>query len=130
MIYGGAHLTICAADGKGADVGLRSLSSLEPFFSQHIGTYHFRYAYSIGLIVSHLAETFMKQLHWNTPVWTFQERMPPKQCLISVNRRLHFKCRTTIVCEDIISEHPNAGWSMGFVPAPTQTWGNLAMRPI
>ncbi|MCJ1400345.1 hypothetical protein MMC11_003550 [Xylographa trunciseda] len=130
IVYGGAHLTICAADGKGADAGLRSLSSSERIFSQHIETYQFGYAEEIALMVSHLAETFIKQSHWNTRAWTFQERMLSKRCLISVHGRIYYQCRTTTMCEDIVSEHPNAGWSMELVQAPTQMLGNLATRPI
>ncbi|MCJ1236230.1 hypothetical protein MMC14_004208 [Varicellaria rhodocarpa] len=130
IVYGGAHLTICAADGENAEAGLKGINGSERIFTQHIEEYDPGYAPSIDLMVSHLAETYIKQSVWNTRAWTFQERMLSKRCLIFVDGRIYFQCHTTTMCEDTVSDHPNAGWSMELVQAPNQKLSDLHYRPI
>ncbi len=52
LVYGNAHLTICAADGEGAMSGLRGLDPSERYISQHIE----ECARGVRLMVSHPAE--------------------------------------------------------------------------
>ena len=130
IVYGGAHLTICAADGDGADAGLKGLDSSARIFTQHIEEYDPGFAPPVDLMVSHLAETYINQSEWNKRGWTFQERMLSKRCLVFVDGRMYFQCRTMTMCEDIYSEDPDAGWSMELGQAPTRMLSELVDRPI
>ena len=130
IVYGAAHLTICAADGEDAGAGLQGISPSKRIFTQHIEAYDLGSAPSIDLMVSYPAEAFIRQSKWNTRAWTFQERMLSKRCLIFVGGRIYFQCQTTTMCEDIVSEDPNAGWSLELVQAPTQKLAELSIRPI
>lgn len=140
VVYGAAHLTICAADEASAattangshglnaaenmsvadgesqieadgpvsfKVGEASLKAFDPSertFDQHVHEYDPGYAPSIQLMVSYLAETFVKRSRWDTRAWTFQERMLSRRCLIFVDGRMYFQCYTTTMCENIVSE--------------------------
>ena len=126
LVYGNAHLTVCAADGDNADVGLVGLSPSERYFTQHIE----EYAPGVRLMVSHLAETYIQRSTWNTRAWTFQERLLSKRCLIFTEGRVYFQCRSTAMCEDIIAEQKEAGWSIELVNAPLQLLSDLENRAL
>jgi hypothetical protein len=130
LVYGNAHLTICAADGEGASTGLQGITPslwMTPEkrdTPQHIA----ECAPNVRLMVSHLAETYIERSKWNTRGWTFQERLLSKRCLIFIEKRVYFQCRSTAMSEDIIAEQKDAGWSIGLVQAPLQMLNDLKTR--
>lgn len=57
LIYNNATLTICAADGKNAESGLRALNAHGSMEKQHVE----ECTPGVNLMVSHLAETSIKR---------------------------------------------------------------------
>ncbi|KAI9853965.1 MAG: hypothetical protein M1813_001609 [Trichoglossum hirsutum] len=123
LVYGNAHLTICATDGEGAMTGLKGLTT-ERYVLQHTE----ECAQGVRLMVSHLAETYIQRSKWNTRGWTFQERLLSKRCLIFAEGRVYFQCRSTAMSEDITAEQKDAGWSIELVHAPLQMLHELESR--
>src|ERR1700761_7849973 len=136
LVYGNAYLTICAADGKSAKDSLKAVSPTPRSITQYIEECGNE---GVTLMVSHLAETFIKRSKWNTRGWTFQERLLSKRCLIFAEGRMFFQCRSTAMSEDIVTEqklsrdeHNNlistASWSIELVQAPLQLLHQLETR--
>jgi len=126
VIYGNAHLTICAADGSDAWFGLKALDSSGHSTAQHIQ----ECAPGVRLMVSQLAETGINSSVWNTRAWTFQERLLSKRCLIFTEGRVFFQCRSATMSEDLVSESHGAGWSLDLAKALPQILHELKRRPI
>ncbi|KAF8856288.1 HET-domain-containing protein [Acephala macrosclerotiorum] len=126
VIYGNAHLTICAADGADAWFGLRALDTSGHSTTQHIA----ECAPGVRLMVSQLAETGINASVWNTRAWTFQERLLSKRCLIFTDGRVFFQCRSATMSEDLVSESHGAGWSLDLAKALPQILHELKRRPI
>jgi hypothetical protein len=126
IIYGNAHLTICAADGNDAWFGLKALDTSEHAKNQHIE----ECAPGVRLMVSQLAETGINSSVWNTRAWTFQERLLSKRCLIFTEGRVFFQCRSATMSEDLVSESHGVGWSLDLAKALPQILHELKRRPI
>lgn len=126
IIYGNAHLTICAADGSDAWLGLKALDSSGHSTTQHIE----ECAPGVRLMVSQLAETGINSSVWNTRAWTFQERLLSKRCLIFTEGRVFFQCHSATMSEDLVSESHGAGWSLDLAKALPQILHELRRRPI
>lgn len=135
QVYGNAYLTICAADGDGADAGLQILNTdrgsteaimKEQFRSQNIT----QYARDIRLMSTQPAENYIRNSVWNTRGWTFQERLLSPRNLIFAGGRMYFQCRCTAKSADIISEDESAGWSVEFQDSPLLMLQNLKTRPL
>lgn len=125
LVYGNAHLTICAADGDGPTVGLKGLQP------QRIVRQHDELcAPGVRLMVSRLAETYISSSKWNTRAWTFQERLLSKRCLIFTNDRIYFQCRSAAMSEDIIAEHKTLSWSLELVHSPLKLLDELDSRAL
>jgi Heterokaryon incompatibility protein (HET) len=124
LVYGHAHLTICAADGEGATTGLKGVTPAERQITQHVE----ECGPNVRLMVSHLAETYIKRSTWNTRAWTFQERLLSKRCLIFADGRVFFQCRSAAMSEDVNAEQKDAGWSIELVQAPLQMLHELDTR--
>lgn len=125
LVYGNAHLTICAADGKDSSEGLVGIDPAKRRFDQYIE----EYSPDVQLMVSHIAETYIRRSKWNTRAWTFQERLLSKRCLIFTEGRVYFQCRSTAMSEDIVAGK-QAGWSVELKDAPLQMLRQLQFRPI
>lgn len=144
VIYGNAELTICAADGNGADHGLEALfqpsggaahRSYRPASDQQIIIqYPGKDEVILELLLSWPSETYVACSRWNQRAWTFQERMISPRCLICVNQRVYFQCRTTTMSEDIFSDKKTAkgtaGWSVELHGAPAHTLKRLEADPV
>ncbi|KAK5714984.1 hypothetical protein LTR15_010400 [Elasticomyces elasticus] len=145
VIYGYAELTICAADGDGANVGLEALyssnkeheSSYRPAVDQQVIVkypVHDSRQCPLELMLSWPSETYVACSRWNGRAWTFQERMLSPRCLICVNKRVYFQCKTTTLAEDIYSdvntEIGSAGWSVELKGAPALMFKRLAVDPV
>jgi hypothetical protein len=126
LIYGNASLTICAADGSDAWLGLKALDSTKHSTSQYIE----ECVPGVRLMVSQLAETGINSSVWNTRAWTFQERLLSRRCLIFTEGRVFFQCRSSTMSEDLVSESRGAGWSLDLAKALPQILGELKRRPI
>lgn len=124
LIYGSALLTICAADGNDADVGLKALNPAARIETQHMEDV----APGVRLMVTRLAETRIKHSKWNSRAWVFQERMLSKRCLIFTEGRVFFQCRSTTMSEEIVNEPEGSGWSLDLVHSPSQLLRDLATR--
>ncbi|KAK4956724.1 hypothetical protein LTR10_006252 [Elasticomyces elasticus] len=144
-IYGYAELTICAADGDGANVGLEALyssdrehqKSYRPGAEQQVIVQYPTHGVDHGfleLMLSWPSETYVACSRWNSRAWTFQERMLSPRCLICVNQRVYFQCKTTTMSEDIYSddrtEKGAAGWSVELRGAPARTLKRLETEPV
>ncbi|KAF2270472.1 HET-domain-containing protein [Lojkania enalia] len=123
LVYGNAHLTICAADGDSHQSGLRGLLP-ERIVRQHDELC----APGVRLMVSRLAETYIESSKWNTRAWTFQERLLSKRCLIFTNDRIYFQCRSAAMSEDIIAEQRTHSWSLELVHSPLKLLDELDSR--
>jgi len=146
VVYGNADLTICAADGNGADVGLEALYAPSgganqryhrPATEQQVTVKYPTYGTEEGtleLMLSWPSESYVACSRWNRRAWTFQERMISPRCLICVNKRVYFQCRTTTMSEDIYSDvktaKGTAGWSAELDGAPARTLKRLRTDPI
>ncbi|KAI9685988.1 MAG: hypothetical protein M1822_003971 [Bathelium mastoideum] len=124
IIYGNAELTICAADGEDASVGLRAMKMEDHNGEQLMA----ECAPGIRLVVSRPPEMYIKTSKWNTRAWTFQERLMSNRCLIFTAGRVYFQCRSTGMSEDIYADREGAGWSLDFVDAPMQMYKQLSQR--
>jgi hypothetical protein len=120
LVYGNAYLTICAAEGEGAQAGL---IALDP--NRKVSQYIEECADGLRLTVSHLAETYIGQSRWNTRGWTFQERLLSRRCIVFAGSRVFFQCRATTFSEDVNSEHESVGWSIELVRVPLQLIVNI-----
>lgn len=125
LVYGNAHLTICAADGNGPTAGLKGLHP-----ERVVGQHDELCAPGVRLMVSHLAETYIERSTWNTRAWTFQERLLSKRCLIFADGRIYFQCRSTAMSEDIVAECPQHAWSLELVHSPLQLLDELDTRAL
>jgi hypothetical protein len=125
LVYGNAYLTICAADGDNANVGLLAMDSSQRHLAQHVE----EYSQGVLLMVSHLAESYIKKSTWNTRAWTFQERLLSRRCVIFTGGRVFFQCRSAAMREDIIAEE-EVGWSIEHAHAPLQMLDNLESRAL
>lgn len=126
LIYGNAAVTICAADGRDANEGLRALDVHKRHREQHIRTV----APGVQLMVSRLAETSIKGSTWNTRAWTFQERLLSKRCLVFAEGRVFFQCYSATMLEDVIAEPKGLGWSLNLVNVPSQLMRDIRSRPF
>jgi len=125
LVYGNAYLIICAADGENPNVGLLAMNSSQRRLAQHVE----EYSPGVLLMVSHLAESYIKKSAWNTRAWTFQERLLSKRCDIFTGGRVFFQCRSAAMREDIIAEE-EFGWSIEHAHAPLQMLDNLESRAL
>ena len=125
LVYGNAYLTICAADGDNPNVGLLAMDPSQRHLAQHVE----EYSPGVLLMVSHLAESYIKKSAWNTRAWTFQERLLSKRCVIFTGGRVFFQCRSGAMREDIIAEE-KVGWSIEHAHAPLQMLDNLDTRAL
>lgn len=125
LIYGNATVTICAADGDDANTGLLAMdpeSSTDQLKAEC--------APGVHLMVSRPPEISVQQSKWNKRAWTFQERLLSKRCLIFVQGRVYFQCRSTGMSEDIYADGQGSGWSLDFVQAPLQMLRELRSRAL
>jgi hypothetical protein len=87
-IYRGAVLTIVAAAGDNADVGLPGFSAPSFNFKQ--------LSVSIrGLKLANMSPDFKKSVDlsiWNTRAWTYQERLLSRRMLIFTEDYIYFQC--------------------------------------
>lgn len=126
LVYGNSYLNICAADGIDAHAGLKGFNQDLGPPSQIIEPY----SKDVRLMCTRPAESYIQQSTWNTRGWTFQERLLSPRNLIFVGGRIFFQCRTTARCSDIITEHPDAGWSLEFLESPSMFLKQLPDRPL
>lgn len=126
QIYSNAILTICAADGGDSKTGLEAYRPTMGAKAQYTAAC----APNLRLMVSHLAETGIKNSIWNSRAWTFQERLLSRRCLIFTEGRVFFQCRATTMSEDIVAEPEGAGWSLDLVQAPPEMLRELDVRPF
>ena len=125
QVYGNAHFTICAADGDNANAGLKAMNSADRVFSQHIEDY----ALGVRLMVSYPVEAYIHQSSWNKRAWTFQERLLSRRCLLFVDSRVFFQCRSATMREDITPEEER-GWTIDHAQAPLQMLDDLDTKAI
>jgi hypothetical protein len=129
QIYGNAYFTICAADDPDATAGLVALHPKNPE-KRHASQFIEEYAPGVRLMVSQLTESYIWKSKWNTRAWTFQERLLSSRCVIFSRGQVFFQCRRAAMSEDIWSESPNAGWSIGLAKSPQQLLSILPVRPV
>ena len=128
-VYGNAHLTVCAADGDGADAGLVALHEIHKSRS-HWTQHSQRIGPGMELIVSYPSETYVARSKWNKRAWTFQERVLSKRCLIFAEGRVYFQCRSTTMTEDIHSGQAQTGWSVELLHGPLQELNKIETEPV
>ncbi|KAF2028211.1 HET-domain-containing protein [Setomelanomma holmii] len=114
LIYGNAVLTICAADGPTASMGLLALDESTRVGSedQHVEDC----TPDVRLIVSRSPEMY--------------ERLLSRRCLIFTGNRVFLQCRSTAISEDIYADREGAGWSLNFMDAPLQTFRETPLRSV
>jgi hypothetical protein len=125
LVYGNAHVTICAADGDDSSVGLVAMNTKDPADQLRAPI-----APGVQLAVSRPAEAVIRDSVWNNRGWTFQERILSPRCLIFAGGRVYFQCRTTDMSEDIYTDGTGTGWSLDSTDAPLRTLQELKSRPM
>ncbi|KAF8538720.1 heterokaryon incompatibility protein-domain-containing protein [Trichophaea hybrida] len=99
IIYGASFLTIIAAGGDNAEVGLPRAYSNRPLV-QHIERVQ---GLRLALPFRRLKNTIISS-HWFTRGWTYQERMLPCRRLYFTLEQVYFECRRCTFCEDVAAE--------------------------
>ena len=156
LVYGNAHLTVCAADGD-ALTGLRAISSAlkrvenekaQPNLNAanisqpggpreranntideaQLGPVTGEVLPGIKLLTSKPPEAVIQDSQWNQRGWTFQERLLSRRCLIFAEGKVYFQCRSSVTSEDIISHGSSEGWSLDWTNSPLRTLGELRRR--
>ncbi|UKZ83903.1 hypothetical protein TrVFT333_011718 [Trichoderma virens FT-333] len=125
LIYGNSTLTICAADGASAEVGLMAIDknhSVEQNIAQ--------VASDVFLVLHQSPESNIEDSVWNQRAWTFQERLLSRRCLIFTKGQVYFQCRSTGMSEDIFVDKTGQGWSLDLTGAPLQTLTQLRQRAL
>ncbi|KAJ4856595.1 heterokaryon incompatibility protein (HET) domain-containing protein [Trichoderma breve] len=125
LIYGNSTLTICAADGASAEVGLRAIDKNHSV-EQNIG----QVAPDVHLVLHQSPESNIEDSVWNRRAWTFQERLLSRRCLIFTKGQVYFQCRSTGMSEDIFVDKTGQGWSLDLTGAPLQTLTQLRQRAL
>jgi hypothetical protein len=96
QIYGNAHFTLCAADNPDATAGLVALdrSNLSETSKIPVPTRLKQrieeYSPGVRLMVSQLAESYVRKTRWSSRAWTFQERVLSTRCLIFAQGQVFF----------------------------------------
>ncbi|KAL1616425.1 hypothetical protein SLS56_011416 [Neofusicoccum ribis] len=109
-IYGNAYVTIVAAVGDNANVGLPGISSENPrSVPQRVLSYGNgrRLAISQSPFENRLGQHLEKEKNtcvWNQRAWTFQERLLSRRHLIFLEEGVHFNCRSMTWTEDVAAE--------------------------
>jgi hypothetical protein len=136
QIYGNAHFTLCAADNPDATAGLVALDRSNQLefpkipVPQRLKQRIERYSPDVRLMVSQLAESYVRKTRWSTRAWTFQERVLSRRCLIFAQGQVFFQCRSTAMSEAICSDSPTAGWSIELSKSPQQMLSFMPERPL
>ncbi|KAF2865545.1 heterokaryon incompatibility protein-domain-containing protein [Massariosphaeria phaeospora] len=123
VIYGNAEVTICAADGDGADTGLKAArpsATRSPQIAEC--------GEDLYLMLVRTPESYIKASTWNTRAWTFQERLMSRRCLVFVDGRVFFQCPSTGMSEDIYADRDGSGWSLDLVDAPMRMFRQMSER--
>jgi len=123
LIFQNSYLTICATDGEDGRAGLLALNTSSRLVQPHTGYY----SKEVGLMVSHLTETYIQKSSWSLRAWTLQERLLSRRCLIFAGSRVFFQCRSSVMREDIVSERREAGWTIENTALP-DIWESLESR--
>lgn len=102
FVYGGAHLTIVAGFGNGADAGLPGVSfpRKDQYFQSKIGDLDLITAPADG--VDNLLRS-----PWYTRGWTFQELVLSKRILAFTKEQMLFFCVKALFQEDTVLESVN-----------------------
>ncbi|KAK5170438.1 uncharacterized protein LTR77_005026 [Saxophila tyrrhenica] len=129
-IYGHAALTICAADGGDADCGLVALhpteSRYQPRTEQHVE----KVKDDLRLMLVYPYEHYISRSSWNMRAWTFQERLLSKRCVVFVDGRVYFECRSTMFSEQIFGESPESAWYLDLLNGSLQQYKKLSDQPV
>lgn len=127
IVYGNAHLTICAADGDNSNAGLAALDPGEIEKPLQV-------PYGIGsqLLVSRPSENVIRDSVWNQRAWTFQERILSRRCLVFAGKKIYFQCRSSNMSQDVYPDETGTGWSSDWKNSPLRTLGIewLERQPI
>lgn len=103
-VYTQAALTIVAAGGDNANVGLPGLSPGSRNLTQAVA-----YCSSdLELVALQLdCQVAVETTRWNTRGWTYQERLLSRRYLFFVNNTVYFQCANAVWGEDYLAEHRN-----------------------
>lgn len=100
-IFGGAALTIAAANGTADSDGLpgvrRGSRSPEPLQSVHVRGLHFQSLWPDF-------DTLMQSSKWHSRGWTFQETLMSKRFLIFTSCQVFYSCEMSCHAEDFVSQ--------------------------
>lgn len=108
-IYGGAVLTIVAADGTNADDGLRGLRGLSASRDNSC-----IFAWPDGTRLNWPACNGLCETIWDERAWTFQEYMFSRRRLLFVSGSIRWECRSACFWEEHCEE--------GSLPTEETTW--------
>lgn len=123
LIYGNATITVCAADGEDSRTGLvatRPQNRPRQLYED--------LSPGMRLLVSRPPEAGIRASRWNRRAWTFQERLLSRRCLIFVEGRFYFQCRSMGMSENIYPGKMPTNWSLDSVHAPLQILRELSSR--
>ncbi len=115
-IYANAFLTVIAGTGSDHDAGLPGVQPNSRVIEQEVE----KCGSNLRLMLTYLAEDYIRTSEWDTRGWTFQERLLSRRCLLFVNGRIYFQCRQTTFCEDIVGEQEEVGWSLDSTGMPSR----------
>ncbi|KAF2432292.1 HET-domain-containing protein [Tothia fuscella] len=100
-IYSSATLTIAAASGNHANVGLAGISTPRRIAQKSELVNGKRFALPLPDYMSLESDP---SLIWNSRGWTFQEKVLSKRLLLFTDYQVYFQCSNMVWCEDIALE--------------------------
>ncbi|KAJ4387722.1 hypothetical protein N0V93_008321 [Gnomoniopsis smithogilvyi] len=143
LVYGNAHLTICAADGD-AETGLLAvepmLQPMSPIHLAHLDTVADKSAEKprqpltahcapgVTVLLTRSPEAIIQDSSWNKRGWTFQERLLSRRCLLFAEGQVYFQCRTSVMSQDVFTDGGRGGWSLDLTNVPLRTLRELDRR--
>ncbi|KAK8093880.1 hypothetical protein PG997_000565 [Apiospora hydei] len=123
QIYGNSSLNICGAAGNNANFGLLGTAHSPRQFVQPMANLG-----GMTMSVVKPVESRIRDNHWNTRAWTFQERILSPRSLILVDDRVYFQCRKVTWSEEVDLETIEYIWSLEMRESPLQAFDKIPIR--
>ncbi|KAK4449697.1 heterokaryon incompatibility protein-domain-containing protein [Podospora aff. communis PSN243] len=125
LIYGNAHFTICAADGKSAMTGLAACNpgGLKPPQITEL-------APGVCVKVVKSSDSLIDASEWNHRGWTYQERILSRRCVIFVGGQVYFQCRQTNWSQDDNPDEAGHGMTSAWRVLLHRSYAELETKPI
>ncbi|KAM0335225.1 hypothetical protein ACHAQA_000267 [Verticillium albo-atrum] len=127
LVYGNAHLTICAADGD-TDTGLLAMNEFPEEVQRRYPPLKVEVLPGVPLLATRPVEAIIQDSRWSQRGWTFQERLLSRRCLIFADRQLYFQCRSSAASQQTSTNGIAMNWSLDWQNSPLRTLRELQRK--